>query len=287
MCARSLAATGKALIAQGRLTDVLRRLAAFGITLVRLDVRQSAERHTEALDCITRSLGLGSYAAWPERERQQFLARELDNPRPLIPYDLDAPPDVREVLDTFHTIAQSSAGFAWCVRRVDGDPAFRCCRRGPVAEGSPRPPAAEDRSAGRDRGQPRRCRRHVGMLLDIPEYRALLGSRQEVMIGYSDSAREIGRFSAAWSLYRAQEDIVAACRAPRRGGHAVPWPRRDGRSGRRTDVTGDPSSRPDRSMAPARDRTGRDDPGEVRPGRNRAADARGLYHRHAREDARR
>jgi phosphoenolpyruvate carboxylase len=32
------------------------------------------------------------------------------------------------------------------------------------------------------------------------------------MIGYSDSARDVGRFSAAWSLYRAQEDIVAACR---------------------------------------------------------------------------
>jgi phosphoenolpyruvate carboxylase len=32
------------------------------------------------------------------------------------------------------------------------------------------------------------------------------------MIGYSDSARDVGRFSAAWALYRAQEEIVAACR---------------------------------------------------------------------------
>jgi len=33
-----------------------------------------------------------------------------------------------------------------------------------------------------------------------------------VMIGYSDSAKDAGRFSAAWALYRAQEDIVATCR---------------------------------------------------------------------------
>ena len=31
------------------------------------------------------------------------------------------------------------------------------------------------------------------------------------MIGYSDSAKDAGRFAAAWSLYRAQEEVVAAC----------------------------------------------------------------------------
>jgi phosphoenolpyruvate carboxylase len=32
------------------------------------------------------------------------------------------------------------------------------------------------------------------------------------MVGYSDSAKEAGRFAAAWALYRAQEQIVACCR---------------------------------------------------------------------------
>ena len=31
------------------------------------------------------------------------------------------------------------------------------------------------------------------------------------MVGYSDSAKDAGRFAAAWSLYRAQEEVVAAC----------------------------------------------------------------------------
>jgi phosphoenolpyruvate carboxylase len=32
------------------------------------------------------------------------------------------------------------------------------------------------------------------------------------MIGYSDSAKDVGRISAGWDLYRAQEDIVSVCR---------------------------------------------------------------------------
>jgi phosphoenolpyruvate carboxylase len=50
-------------------------------------------------------------------------------------------------------------------------------------------------------------------LLSIPWYRERIGGHQEVMIGYSDSAKDVGRFGAAWELYKAQELIVEACRA--------------------------------------------------------------------------
>src|SRR5205814_9793447 len=39
------------------------------------------------------------------------------------------------------------------------------------------------------------------------------GERQEVMIGYCDSAKELGRVASAWELYKAQESIVEACAA--------------------------------------------------------------------------
>ena len=52
-------------------------------------------------------------------------------------------------------------------------------------------------------------------LLADPAYRAHLdrrGGRQEVMLGYSDSSKESGYLAASWSLYRAQEALVAAAR---------------------------------------------------------------------------
>jgi phosphoenolpyruvate carboxylase len=49
-------------------------------------------------------------------------------------------------------------------------------------------------------------------LLPIPWYRSRINGRQEVMVGYSDSAKDVGRLAAGWDLYRAQEEIVATCR---------------------------------------------------------------------------
>ena len=66
-------------------------------------------------------------------------------------------------------------------------------------------------------------------LLSIPWYRDRVmrdEGRQEVMVGYSDSAKDIGRLAAAWELYKAQESIVAACRD-----HGVPITLFHGRGG--------------------------------------------------------
>ena len=55
--------------------------------------------------------------------------------------------------------------------------------------------------------------RIVADLLTMPWYRQRCGGRQEVMVGYSDSAKDGGRLAASWQLYKAQEAVVAACRA--------------------------------------------------------------------------
>ena len=110
LCRRSLEQTGNGLLARGRLL----RSSASGGGLRRHAgaprPRQDASRHTEALSAITRHLGLGDYAAWPEDQRQRFLLQELESRRPLIPADLPASPDVQEVLDTFRTAAAIAAG---------------------------------------------------------------------------------------------------------------------------------------------------------------------------------
>jgi phosphoenolpyruvate carboxylase len=49
-------------------------------------------------------------------------------------------------------------------------------------------------------------------LFSIPWYRDHLhlefDNRQEVMLGYSDSAKDAGRLAANWALYKAQEKLV-------------------------------------------------------------------------------
>ena len=105
LCYRSLKETGAGIIADGRLLDLIRRLNCFGLSLVRLELRQEAGRHTEAMDAITQSLGLGSYASWDEEKRTKFLVQQLEEePAPSRLTD-DMEDHVRDVFETFSVAA--------------------------------------------------------------------------------------------------------------------------------------------------------------------------------------
>jgi phosphoenolpyruvate carboxylase len=212
LCHRSLVEMGDSLMAAGRLRDLRRRVAAFGATLVRLDLRQHASRHTEVLTTITRDVGLGAYDDWKEPERQAFLLRELQGRRPLIPSDLAASADVREVLDTFRTAARlprESLG-AYVISMATRPSDVLAVELLQKESGTERPLRVVPLFETID------DLRHAGgilrELLALPWYRRRSGGRQEVMIGYSDSAKDGGRLAANWELYQAQEQVVQACR---------------------------------------------------------------------------
>lgn len=210
LCYRSLVETGQTVIADGRLTDVLRRTAAFGLTLVRLDLRQHAARHAEALDAITRHRGLGSYLEWDESQRQSFLVAALRDQQPLAPPGFEADDNVRDVLDTFELAGsmnpESLSAFVVSMAQAPSDvlavEAFQ-------AHSKNRLRAVPLFERIDDLG---RAAQTLRSLLAIPVYRARIDGRQEVMIGYSDSAKDGGRLAANWALYRAQESIVDVCR---------------------------------------------------------------------------
>ena len=63
--------------------DTIRKIHAFGLSLVKLDVRQHSERHNDAMAEITKALGVGDYLEWNEEQRVEFLSQELSNARPL------------------------------------------------------------------------------------------------------------------------------------------------------------------------------------------------------------
>ncbi len=211
-CYDSLHRCGAGLVADGRLLDILRRLACFGLTLLKLDIRQEAGRHTDAMNAITEYIGLGSYAEWDESKRIDFLVRELENPRPLVPMDLPAGDEVHDVLNTIRMLGGiPSESFGAYVISLASQPSDvlvvallqkelgvrRPLRVVPLFE---RLEALNGAAVCMER------------LLDIPWYKRHIDGRQEIMIGYSDSAKDAGQLAAAWALYHAQESLVEVCR---------------------------------------------------------------------------
>lgn len=209
LCDASLRESGHEVIADGRLADVLRRLATFGVTLAPLDVRQEAERHTEALDALTRVSGHGAYAEWDDGRRVQFLLQALAGGVPPLPALPEAGDEVRDVLDTCRMIAGTPAGSlgAYVITMTSQASDVLAVEYLQRAAGVPVPlrvvPLFE---TSRDLAQAGQV---LDTLLGLPWYRQRIGGRQEVMIGYSDSAKDVGRLAAGWALYQAQEAVIA------------------------------------------------------------------------------
>ena len=210
LCRDSLLASGMPQIADGPLLDTLRRARCFGVHLVRLDIRQHAARHTALLDELTSYLqgGVG-YAAWPESKRQTWLEDELAGRRPLFPSSWPVGREAREVIDTCAAIAEYDAsGIAAYVVSMASQPSdvlavALLLKEAGVKAHVPIVPLFEtlddlDRAA-----------ETVETLLSIPWYRSYVGERIQVMIGYSDSAKDAGQLAAAWAQYRAQESLAA------------------------------------------------------------------------------
>src|SRR5262249_783932 len=210
------------------LADVIWRARVFGFHLAELEIRQHSNWHVEALDDIFRSTGVcPTYARLTEPERTALLARELTNPRPLIPRELDFRPATNDVVEVFRTIQAAQRRFG-----VD------CCRRyivsmthgasdvlavvllakeaGLVDVGDSRPTSVSLQAVPLFEGiaDLEAAPRILETLFEMPAYRrmiATLGDLQEVMLGYSDSNKDGGYLSSNLHLYGAQDQIADAC----------------------------------------------------------------------------
>ncbi|WP_417362594.1 phosphoenolpyruvate carboxylase [Gallaecimonas pentaromativorans] len=195
-------------IADGPLLDMIIRARCFGLNLIRLDIRQDSGRHAEAIDEVTRYLGLGSYLEWDEAKRQQFLLAELNSKRPLIPRNWQPGADTQEVLDTFAVVArQPKEALGIYIISMASQPSdvlavalfFKEAGMQWAMPIAPLFETLDDLNNAAD---------VITALLDVPWYRDYANHHQEVMIGYSDSAKDAGVIAAAWAQYRAQEALV-------------------------------------------------------------------------------
>ncbi|HEX8595841.1 MAG TPA: phosphoenolpyruvate carboxylase [Pseudomonas sp.] len=212
LCYQSLHECGMGVIADGPLLDCLRRAVTFGLFLVRLDVRQDSSRHTAAMTEITDYLGLGRYEDWHEATRIEFLLRELNNRRPLLPSHFKPAADTAEVLATCREVAAAPAASlgSYVISMAGAASDVLAVQLLLKESGLLRPmrvvPLFET-LADLDNAGP-----VIEHLLSLPGYRARLHGPQEVMIGYSDSAKDAGTTASAWAQYRAQEKLVDICR---------------------------------------------------------------------------
>jgi len=210
--------------ADGPLRDLLRLARTFGFFLAHLDVRQESGVHTAAVvDVLKHWPGAPDYEALDEPARCALLGRLIATPTPALDRTaLD--PMTREVLAVFDTVAALRAEISPAIlgeyvisMTHAASHVMEVLFLGSLAG-----------LAGRDDGNAWHCDLRVSPLFETiedlahiepvlesllaePSYRALLaasGDQQEVMLGYSDSAKDGGIVASAWRLYEAQQAVV-------------------------------------------------------------------------------
>ena len=204
----SLLAHRGELIAHGRLERAMRTLAAFGLHLATLDVREHADAHHQVIAQL-----IEGYAGLSREARRDVLARELASARPLAFHPPPLDEAGRRTFATFEAIASARERYgsdtiesyivSMC-RGADDLFAAALLAREAGVTGIGFVPLLETID------ELRHADRVLAELLSDRSYRAMVAERgdvQEVMLGYSDSNKEAGITASQWEIHRAQQRL--------------------------------------------------------------------------------
>lgn len=222
-------------VGAGRLTTadvdpIIRAALVFGFHLAALDVRQNSAFHDKALSQLMIAAGLDGedFADWSESQRVNFLEKELRSPRPFLHAGAPVGPEATAVLDCYRVLAGHLARYgseglgalitSMTKRYSDLLVVYVLAREAGLAElhsgqlvcALPVVPlfeTLEDLEAAPG---------IMRQFLEHPVTRASLKRQQpgvkhpvqQIMIGYSDSNKDVGILASQWALHRGQTELV-------------------------------------------------------------------------------
>ncbi|MGD2062489.1 MAG: phosphoenolpyruvate carboxylase [Nitrospirota bacterium] len=219
----TLVEAGCGRVAGAAVEDLRRQVEVFGFHLAQLDVRQDSSVHAALLDTLLRRARIcEDYHALDEDQRCALLAGELDNPRPLCPPDPELEGEQAECYATFQAIAWIQRNFGlhavetYVVSHTQAASDILAVLL--LAKEAGLVDLGEDGYSHLDPAplfESLDDLHHAAEILDrllaLPTYRRhieLRAGHQEVMLGYSDSAKDAGVVAASWALYAAQRALA-------------------------------------------------------------------------------
>ena len=195
-------------IASGDLLDLMRRAKCFGINLAKLDIRQESSRHSQLIYELIKKKLNQNYLSWTENQKIQFLSKSIRSKKNIINNFKFKKKENLEVWSTFKVLSDepeeclggyiismtSSASDILAVSLLQKEAKIkRKLRVIPLFE------TLQDL---------KNAKSIMENLFSLNWYRKMIKNKQEIMIGYSDSSKDAGKFSASWHQYKLQEEIM-------------------------------------------------------------------------------
>lgn len=214
---RSLLAHNGQHVAYGQIQQLIDQVRIFGLHLVPLEIREDARLHRVALVEIFAHFDIcDDYMALTEDEKQDLLTAEIRNLRPLLPIELPFSETTNRLIDTWRMVHTAQREYS--ISAVDTFIASHTEVPSDIltlllfakemlvdVDLVPLFETVDDLLNAND------VMRNMFTNPVYQDYLATRQHKQQIMLGYSDSAKDGGYLAANWNLYTAQENLTTVC----------------------------------------------------------------------------